>query len=247
VIRVRSVSKRFGDVPVLARLSLEVKSGEVAVLVGPSGSGKSTVLRCINGLEPFDEGSITVGSDEIGPGVHARRDAELLERVRRRVGMVFQGLHLFPHLTVLDNLTLAPVRVLGDERDAAEEEARKLLRRVGLEGLEVRAPRDLSGGQQQRVAIARALLMRPKALLFDEPTSALDPRAAADVLSVMADLAEDGLTMIVVTHAYSFARRAATTVHVLADGGCVESGPADKVLTDPEHEATRRLLEAERG
>jgi polar amino acid transport system ATP-binding protein len=180
----------------------------------------------------------------VPPHVHPRRDAEQLQSLRRTVGMVFQALHLFPHWDVLQNLTEAPVRVLGDDRGRAEERARKTLEQVGLEGFEKRFPRELSGGQQQRVAIARALQMRPEALLFDEPTSALDPRAAADVLAVMVDLAKEGQTMIVVTHGMSFARRAATQVHVLSHGKIVESGPPERVLDQPEHETTRDLLDA---
>jgi ABC-type polar amino acid transport system ATPase subunit len=241
-IEVRSVRKSFGATRVLDGVSLDVTTGEVAVLLGPSGCGKSTLLRCINGLEPFDAGSVRVGEVSLGANAHPRRDAALLNRLRRSVGMVFQALHLFPHLDVLGNLTEAPVRVLGEERGAAEMRARAMLDRVGLRGLERRSPRDISGGQQQRVAIARALLMKPEALLFDEPTSALDPRAAADVLAVMTELARGGQTMVVVTHGLSFARRAATTVHVLAEGHIVESGPPDRVFQAPEHAATRAHL-----
>jgi ABC-type polar amino acid transport system ATPase subunit len=246
-IAIEAVSKSFGATPALRNVTIEVPAGEVAVLIGPSGCGKSTLLRSINGLEKFDAGAIRVGSLEVPPSVHPRIHADLLRSLRRKVGMVFQALHLFPHLDVLTNLTEAPVRVLGEDRDAASERALAGLERVGLKGLERRMPRDLSGGQQQRVAIARALMMQPEALLFDEPTSALDPRAAADVLSVVTELAREGRTMVVVTHGLAFARRAATQVHVLSSGSVVESGTADKVLESPEHETTRSLLEAERG
>jgi polar amino acid transport system ATP-binding protein len=243
-IEVRSVRKSYGATRVLDGVTLDIETGEVAVLIGPSGCGKSTLLRCINGLEPFDAGHVRVGSLTLGAKAHPRRDADLLQKLRRSVGMVFQALHLFPHLDVMRNLTEAPVRVLGEERAAAESRALATLDRVGLRGFERRLPRDLSGGQQQRVAIARALLMKPEALLFDEPTSALDPRAAADVLGVMAELARGGQTMVVVTHGLSFARRAASTVHVLSEGVIVESGPPERVLDAPEHEGTRRLLDA---
>jgi ABC-type polar amino acid transport system ATPase subunit len=246
-IRIAGVCKAFGDVPALRDVSLDVAAGEVAVLIGPSGCGKSTLLRCINGLETFDAGSIEVGSFTVPARVHPRRDAELLRSLRRKVGMVFQALHLFPHLDVLGNLVEAPVRVLGEDRAVAAERALSALDRVGLRGLERRAPRDLSGGQQQRVAIARALMMRPDALLFDEPTSALDPRAAADVLGVVTELAQDGHTMVLVTHGLGFARRAATKVHVLSAGSLVESGPPEKVLGEPEHETTKSLLHADRA
>ena len=247
MIEVRDVAKRFGDHEVLAGVSLSVARGEVAAIIGPSGSGKSTLLRCINGLEPFDAGQIAIGNHVLPAHVHPKRDAALLQAVRRKVGMVFQALHLFPHKRVLDNLTEAPMRVLGEARDQAEARALAMLERMGLRDKERAMPRDLSGGQQQRVAIARALLMRPDAILFDEPTSALDPATANDVLAVMIDLAGEGLTMIAVTHSFRFARRAATRVHVLAEGRRVESGPPEQVLDAPEHEVTRSLIEAERA
>lgn len=246
-ITIDGVSKSFGATPALRNVTIEVPAGEVAVLIGPSGCGKSTLLRSINGLERFDAGTIKVGSLAVPPDVSPRIHADLLRGLRRKVGMVFQALHLFPHLDVMANLTEAPVRVLGEDRDTAAERGLETLERVGLKGLERRLPRDLSGGQQQRVAIARALMMRPEALLFDEPTSALDPRAAADVLAIVTDLAGEGRTMVVVTHGLAFARKAATQVHVLSAGSVVESGPASKVLEDPEHETTRSLLDAERG
>ncbi|MBI4951968.1 MAG: amino acid ABC transporter ATP-binding protein [Myxococcales bacterium] len=248
MIEVRALEKRFvGGPAVLRGVSLAVAKGAVAVVIGPSGSGKSTLLRCINGLEPFDAGEVRVGELVLPPGVDPKKDARLLQAVRRRVGMVFQALHLFPHMSVLENLVAGPRHVLGEAREAAEARALELLLRMNLRDKARAMPRDLSGGQQQRVAIARTLLMRPDAILVDEPTSALDPATANEVLAVMVELARDGQTMIAVTHSFRFARRAATQVHVLADGVEVESGPPERVLEAPEHEVTRALLEAERA
>jgi ABC-type polar amino acid transport system ATPase subunit len=245
MIRAEGLRRRLGGHVVLDGASLEVERGEVAVVVGASGSGKSTLLRCLNGLEAFDEGELRVGELHVPRGVHPVRDAALLRALRRRLGLVFQGYHLFPHLSVIDNLVLAPVDVLGEPADSARARARTLLERVGLAGKEDRLPKDLSGGQQQRVAIARALAMRPEALLFDEPTSALDPRAASDVLALISELAREGQTMVVVTHAIRLARRVATKVHVMEAGRVVEHGRPDEVLGSPRHEATRWLVEHE--
>jgi len=242
MIRVRDVAKRFGGLNVLAGVSLEVKKGEVAAVMGPSGGGKSTLLRCINGLETIDAGAVAIGDAELTAATHHRRDARLLRSIRQRVGFVFQQFNLFPHLTVLENLIEAPVHVAGLGRDQAVDRARRLLERVGLPEKEEAYPRQLSGGQQQRIAIARALAMEPDAILFDEPTSALDPAMANEVLEVIADLARAGQTMVVVTHSTSFALGAATTVHILAEGRAIESGPPGKVLTNPEHVLTRRFL-----
>jgi polar amino acid transport system ATP-binding protein len=242
MISVRDLRKRFADHDVLDGISLDVRGGEVAAVMGPSGGGKSTLLRCLNGLEAFDAGTVRIGELELRAGIHPRRDAPLLLTVRRRLGFVFQQFNLFPHRTVLENLTEAPVHVLGLARDEAVARARRLLERVGLPEKERAYPRHLSGGQQQRVAIARALAMEPQAMLFDEPTSALDPAKANEVLSVIADLARAGQTMVVVTHSTSFALRAATTVHVLAAGRNVESGPPDRILGDPQHALTRGFL-----
>jgi polar amino acid transport system ATP-binding protein len=239
MITVEGLRKRFGDEEVLSGISLSVGAGEVAAVLGPSGGGKSTFLRCINGLEPFDAGTVQVGEITLGPHT---RDPAMLKDVRRTVGFVFQQFNLFPHLTALGNCIEAPVQVLRETRATASDRAREMLRRVGLGGKEEAYPRDLSGGQQQRVAIARALLMRPKAILFDEPTSALDPVMAAEVLGVMTDLAREGLTMIVVTHSMHFARNVATNVHVFAQGLVVESGPPAQVFADPQHETTRAFL-----
>lgn len=242
MIRIEKLVKRFGDSTILDGIDMEVGPGEVAAIVGPSGGGKSTFLRCINGLERFEGGRVCIGEHELTKRTHPRRDAAVLQAVRRRVGMVFQQFNLFPHLTVLENLIEAPLQVLGEEPTEATRRADALLERMGLTPRRDAFPRDLSGGQQQRVAIARALIMRPEAILFDEPTSALDPVMAGEVLGVMEDLAKDGQTMIVVTHSMSFARRAATRVHVFAGGHDVESGPPDKVFDDPEHTITRAFL-----
>lgn len=242
MIEVDGLVKRHGAVEVLRGVSLRVGPGEVAVVIGPSGGGKSTLLRCLNGLEAFQAGSIAVAGHALDASASNRARARTLGLVRRRVGMVFQGFNLFPHRTVLGNVIEGPVQVLGLPRCEAEARARALLDRVGLGSRADARPRELSGGQQQRVAIARALAMQPDAILFDEPTSALDPRMTAEVLAVMTDLARDGLTMVVVTHAMRFARQVAHTVHVLAEGRLVESGPPDAVLEAPRHEATRLLL-----
>jgi len=242
MITVKDLVKRHGANEILRGISLEVKRGDVDAVIGPSGGGKSTFLRCVNGLEPFQGGKVRVGDLVLTPKTSPRADAKLLEGVRRKVGFVFQQFNLFPHLTVLENLIEAPTQVLRKPREEAVEQAKKLLDRVGLMSRVDARPRDLSGGQQQRVAIARALVMQPEAILFDEPTSALDPVMAGEVLSLMADLARDGQTMIVVTHSMSFARSVATNVHVFAGGLDVESGPPEKVFGNPVHETTRAFL-----
>jgi polar amino acid transport system ATP-binding protein len=242
VISVRGLVKRHGSIEVLKGLSLEVAKGEVAAVIGPSGGGKSTFLRCINGLEPFQAGEVHVGPHLLHANTHPRKDAALLQQVRRRVGFVFQQFNLFPHLSALENVIEAPIHVLRLPREQAVARARELLDRVGLSAkLDVR-PHQLSGGQQQRVAIARALAMEPEAILFDEPTSALDPVMTGEVLSVIADLAAAGQTMVVVTHAMHFARGVATRVHVFADGRDVEHGPPGQVMEDPQHEVTKAFL-----
>ncbi len=242
MIRVENLVKRHGALEILKGISVEVKKGEVHSVIGPSGGGKSTFLRCVNGLEVFQGGSVQVGELVLGPGTNARRDARLLESVRRQVGFVFQQFNLFPHLTVLENVIEAPMHVLKMRKEEAVERARGLLGRVGLGMKEDAYPRNLSGGQQQRVAIARALVMEPEAILFDEPTSALDPVMAGEILSLMADLAKDGQTMIVVTHSMGFARNAASQVHVFAGGYDVECGSPEEVFGDPKHETTRGFL-----
>jgi polar amino acid transport system ATP-binding protein len=239
MIEVHNLVKRHGELEVLRGVSLSVRRGEAAVVVGPSGGGKSTLLRCINGLEEFQGGAVRVGDIELGPG---RAASARLQALRRQVGMVFQQFHLFGHLSVLENVMAGPVHAQGRPRDEAEAEARQLLDRVGLADRASARPEQLSGGQQQRVAIARALAVRPAAILFDEPTSALDPRMAGEVLRVMEDLARQGQTMVVVTHAMHFARRAATTVHVMEAGVIAESGPPEQIFTAPATQATRAFL-----
>jgi ABC-type polar amino acid transport system ATPase subunit len=242
MIEVDGLVKRHGSLEVLRGVTLKVARGEVAVIIGPSGGGKSTFLRCLNGLESFQGGAVTVDGLRVCVETPARERSRTLRQVCRRVGMVFQGFNLFPHRTVLQNVTEGPIYVLGLDPARAEERARKLLDRVGLLDKLGARPRQLSGGQQQRVAIARALAMEPQAILFDEPTSALDPRMTNEVLAVMTDLARDGLTMVVVTHAMKFARQVAHTVHVFENGRVLESGPPEQVFESPHQEATKVLL-----
>jgi len=242
LIDVRNLVKYHGTLPVLGGVSMSVNRGQVAVIVGPSGGGKSTLLRCINGLETFQGGEVQVDGVICRAGPIGRDEERALRTLRRRVGMVFQQFHLFPHLSVLGNVMAGPLHVLGTPRAEAEANARSLLERVGLLDKAAARPEELSGGQQQRVAIARALAMRPEAILFDEPTSALDPRMASEVLKVIAELAGAGQTMVVVTHAMEFARRVANVVHVMHTGRVVESGPPGRVFGQPEQEATRAFL-----
>jgi ABC-type polar amino acid transport system ATPase subunit len=241
LLTITRLTKRWGSREVLKGVDFRVERGTVGVLIGPSGSGKSTVLRCVNGLEPFDGGEIAVGTARLTSGLSHARSVQL-KQVRRYVGTVFQQFNLFPHLSALENVIEAPIHVLGKSRDAAVSEARSLLDRVGLADRLNAMPQQLSGGQQQRVAIARALAMQPEVLLFDEPTSALDPKMAGEVLSVISDLAKTGQTMLVVTHAMAFAKRVATEVHVMCDGLVVESGPPAQVFESPRNPATRELL-----
>ena len=248
MIFVRNLVKRHGDLEILKGISLDVGPGQVAAIIGPSGGGKSTFLRCINGLDTFQAGEVRVDDDVLTPATHASRNAGVLQRIRRRVGMVFQQFNLFPHMTVLENLIEAPLRVLSDSKESAVERAKMQLDRMGLSAKIDAFPKNLSGGQQQRVAIARALMMKPAAILFDEPTSALDPVMANEVLAVMADLASQGQTMLVVTHSMSFARGVATRVHVFADGLDVEHGPPEQLFSAPEHATTKAFLtEAQRS
>jgi polar amino acid transport system ATP-binding protein len=248
LVRIRGLRKSFGTHLVLDGVDLDVREGEVTVLLGPSGSGKSTLLRSVNHLEKPDAGFVEVGGEIIGYHYQGGRLQELghraITRQRARVGMVFQQFNLFPHLTVLDNIVEAPVAVHGVPRKQAAARARELLDRVGLADKAEAYPRQLSGGQQQRVAIARALAMEPRLLLFDEPTSALDPELVGEVLAVMKDLAESGMTMIVVTHEIGFAREVADTVVFLDGGRIIESGAPEDVLANPRHERARAFLAA---
>lgn len=246
MVDVRSVHKSFGALDVLRGVDLQVRTGEVAVVLGPSGSGKSTLLRTVNHLEKVDRGTVTVDGELVGYRRSGGKLYELPEREvlrqRTRIGFVFQDFRLFPHLTVLENVVEAPVNALRRPRKEAEATARRLLDRVGLGDRADDHPERLSGGQQQRVAIARALALEPKLLLFDEPTSALDPELVGEVLDVIRDLARTGTTMIVVTHEIGFAREIADTVVFLADGRIVEQGPPAAVLDAPARERTRAFL-----
>jgi ABC-type polar amino acid transport system ATPase subunit len=236
MITVRNLHKRFGDLEVLKGIDAEVDEREVVCVIGPSGSGKSTLLRCMNLLERFDEGHITVcGHDLTGAATN-------LNVVRRDVGMVFQSFNVFPHMRVLDNLMLAPMKVLKIPKAEARERAMALLDKVGLREKADAFPSKLSGGQQQRVAIARALAMEPKVMLFDEPTSALDPETVGEVLTVMKSLAEEGMTMVVVTHEMGFAREVADRVLFMDDGRLVEQGSPSELFGNPQHDRTRGFL-----
>ena len=236
MIQIKNVSKWYGSFRVLTDCSTTVSKGEVVVVCGPSGSGKSTIIKCVNALEPFQQGEIFVDGVSVGD---PKTD---LPKLRARVGMVFQHFELFPHLTVTENLTLAQIKVLARSTAAAREKGLKLLDRVGLSAHKDKFPGQLSGGQQQRVAIARALSMDPIAMLFDEPTSALDPEMINEVLDVMKDLAREGMTMIVVTHEMGFAREVADRVVFMADGQIVEVGTPEHFFTDPREERTKLFL-----
>ena len=233
---IEGVTKFFGSLRVLDNISLQIQPGERVVVIGPSGSGKSTLLRCINGLETISSGRIIVDGKEVGARGTSIGD------IRAEVGMVFQQFNLFPHKTVLDNITLAPMRVRHVPRAEATAQARELLARVGLPEKANEYPARLSGGQQQRVAIARALAMRPRVMLFDEPTSALDPELVGEVLEVMRSLARDGMTMIVVTHEMAFAEDVADEVVILDYGAIVEQGPPAQVLRAPESVRAQAFL-----
>jgi glutamate/aspartate transport system ATP-binding protein len=235
MIELREVSKRYGSFQVLKSCSLSIARGEVIVVCGPSGSGKSTLIKCVNGLEPFDAGEIVVDGLSVG-------DKAGLQALRTRIGMVFQSFELYPHLTAMDNICLAPRVVLKRPRAEAEARARALLARVGLTDHAQKFPAQLSGGQQQRVAIARALAMDPVVMLFDEPTSALDPEMIKEVLDVMSDLARDGMTMIVVTHEMGFARRVANRIVFMDSGELVETRPPEQFFSAPGSERARAFL-----
>ena len=237
MVRMRDITKKFGTTTVLDGVDLDVHEGEVVTLIGPSGAGKSTLLRCVNGLERISSGTIEVDGQLLD---YTQKG---LNRLRARIGMVFQSFNLFPHRTVMDNITMAQREVLGRGKAEARERGMQLLERVGLDHKADAFPGNLSGGQQQRVAIARALAMDPAVMLFDEPTSALDPELVGEVLEVMRALADDGMTMMVVTHEMRFARRAADRVVLLADGGIAEEGPPEQVLDHPSSERGRAFLE----
>ncbi len=236
MISIRNVSKWYGDFRVLDDCSTAVGKGEVVVVCGPSGSGKSTLIKCVNGLEPFQQGDIRVDGTSLAD---PKTD---LPKLRARVGMVFQHFELFPHLSVIDNLCLAQVKVLGRSREAAQDKGMALLARVGLAEQAQKHPSQLSGGQQQRVAIARALAMDPVVMLFDEPTSALDPEMVSEVLEVMVQLAQEGMTMMCVTHEMGFARRVADRVIFMDRGAILEDVPADQFFAAPRAERTREFL-----
>ncbi len=235
-IEFRGVNKWFGKLHVLRDVHLAVHAGEVVVVCGPSGSGKSTLIRCVNALEPIQEGELVVlGESLTKPGVS-------LSALRSRVGMVFQSFNLFPHMTALENIMLAPVKVRGLTRGEAEKIARALLERVGIPEKADNYPANLSGGQQQRVAIARALAMEPRIMLFDEPTSALDPEMINEVLDVMTDLAKEGMTMIVVTHEMGFARRVSHRIVFMDEGQIIEEGGPESFFAAPKFDRTRQFL-----
>ncbi|MGC9523591.1 MAG: amino acid ABC transporter ATP-binding protein [Anaerolineae bacterium] len=236
IVQIENLFKRFGDVEAVRGVSLEVARGEVVVIIGPSGSGKSTLLRCVNHLEVPDGGMIIIDGVELTP------NERQINRIRAEVGMVFQQFNLFPHMTALENIILGPVVVKEWSRARAEELAHELLERVGIPEKADAYPEQLSGGQQQRVAIARALAMEPKVMLFDEPTSALDPEMIKEVLDVMLDLAEEGMTMLVVSHEMGFARAAAERIVFMDYGRIVEITTPEQLFTAPQHERTRRFL-----
>jgi polar amino acid transport system ATP-binding protein len=248
MIRLDKVNKSFGRLRVLRDVSLTVEKGEVVCIIGPSGAGKSTLLRCINHLEGIDSGTIYLDDEPVYRYV---RDGKVVvdperrvEALRSEVGMVFQSFNLFPHLTVLENVMLAPVHVRNEPREDARSRAEALLAKVGLSDKVEAYPHELSGGQQQRVAIARSLAMQPKAMLFDEVTSALDPELIGEVLRVMRQLAAEGMTMIIVTHEMGFARDVADRVLFMADGVVVEEGSPEQIFKAPRHERTRQFLQS---
>jgi polar amino acid transport system ATP-binding protein len=243
-LEIKNVVKNFGPVPVLRGLNMSVSEHQVVCLIGPSGCGKSTLLRCINGLEQIQGGEIQLSGDRVsGPGVD-------LNRLRQQVGIVFQSFNLFPHMSVLENVTLAPIKVLGIAREEAEIKALQLLKRIGLEAKAKDYPDRLSGGQQQRVAIVRALAMNPKLMLLDEITSALDPELVSEVLNIVRDLAGQGMTMLLATHEMGFAKEVASKVCFLYEGVVHEEGPPEQIFGAPKQERTRgflkRIIEAGR-
>ncbi|MBC5999078.1 amino acid ABC transporter ATP-binding protein [Clostridiales Family XIII bacterium BX16] len=236
MIEVKNLCKSFGDLQVLKGISETINDREVVCVIGPSGSGKSTFLRCLNLLEEPSGGEVFLDGKKIN-------DSDVdIDEIREKLGMVFQGFNLFPHMTVLDNLTLAPIKVKGMEKAAAEEKARNLLETVGLADKAEKYPASLSGGQKQRVAIARALAMDPEIMLFDEPTSALDPEMVGEVLNVMKNLAENGMTMVIVTHEMGFAREVADRVLFIDEGNILEQGTPAELFGNPQHDRTKNFL-----
>jgi len=236
MVKIAGLNKWYGEFHVLRDINLDVGKGERIVICGPSGSGKSTAIRCINALEEFQEGQVVVDGIELGPNL------KRVEEVRKEVGMVFQSFNLFPHLSVLDNCTLAPIWVRGTPKKEAEALAMKYLERVRIPEQANKYPGHLSGGQQQRVAIARALTMNPKVMLFDEPTSALDPEMVKEVLETMVDLAKDGMTMLVVTHEMGFAREVANRIVFMDAGQIIESNAPETFFANPQHARTKLFL-----
>jgi len=236
IVQIRNLSKHFGDIEAVNNVSLDVQPREVIVIIGPSGSGKSTLLRCVNRLEVPNSGTITID------GMELTSDERQINRIRAEVGMVFQQFNLFPHMTVLENITLGPIVVKGLDEEAAAALARGLLDRVGIPEKIDAYPEQLSGGQQQRVAIARAMAMQPKVMLFDEPTSALDPEMIKEVLDVMLDLAREGMTMLVVSHEMGFTRAAADRVVFIDEGRIVEITTPEELFTAPKHERLKLFL-----
>jgi glutamate transport system ATP-binding protein len=236
MVSMHQVQKHFGALHVLKDIELEVASGEVVVVIGPSGSGKSTLCRAINRLETIDEGTIEIDGQPLA------EEGKELAQLRADVGMVFQSFNLFAHKTILENVTLGPIKVRGLKKAEADEKGMSLLKRVGIEAQADKYPAQLSGGQQQRVAIARALAMEPKVMLFDEPTSALDPEMIKEVLDTMVDLAQGGMTMVVVTHEMGFARTAADRVLFMADGQIVEENTPEEFFTNPQTDRAQDFL-----
>ena len=241
IIELRHVDKHYGDLHVLKDINLTVHKGEVLVVVGPSGSGKSTMCRTINRLETIDSGEILIEGEPLP------QEGRELTRMRAELGMVFQSFNLFAHMSILQNITLGPIEVLGMKKDEAEARAMELLARVGVAEQAAKSPAQLSGGQQQRVAIARSLAMHPKAMMFDEPTSALDPEMINEVLDVMVELARGGMTMVVVTHEMNFARRVADRVVFMADGQIVEEGTPAEFFDHPKTQRARDFLDSIKG
>ncbi len=247
-LRALNINKRFGPVEVLRDVSVEINSGDVISIIGPSGAGKSTFLRCINLLETPTSGVLEIGDFKITIGEgHKHASKKELSTLRRDVGMVFQSFNLFPHLTVMENISLAQRRVLGRSKAEANDRALVLLERVGLREKCDAYPGRCSGGQQQRVAIARSLSLDPQVMLFDEPTSALDPEVGAEILAVMRELAQDGMTMMIVTHEMAFAREVGDRLYVMVDGAIVESGDPREIMSAPTHERTKQFLSAVLG